>query len=121
MKTLEEMIAVMQAKLDGKPIERCYLYTHGNWVPSNNPSWNWEYFDYRVAVTKPSVDWSVLSKDVVAIATDADGTHWAYADVPTNDEESWIGDYLFRAEYIASFVPGTCDWRDSLIVRPEGV
>jgi hypothetical protein len=121
MKTDEEKIAVMQAKLAGKPIERSVIYTADDWVPSGKPAWNWAVYDYRVAVTKPSIDWSVLSEEVVAIATDENGRSWGYRKVPVIEGSHWSGVGLFRADFIASFTPGTCDWRDSLIVRPEGV
>src|SRR6476659_8126448 len=121
MKTLAEMIAVMQAALDGKPIECGSLDNRWPWVLNDKPAWDWGAFDYRVAVTKPSVDWSVLSKEVVAIATDECGNSWIFEVVPTLGKFCWSGIGLARANYIASFAPGTCDWRDSLIVRPEGV
>lgn len=60
-KTTKEKIAVMQAFVDGKPIEICEV--GGNWI-SLHPDWkgqevcwNWEEYDYRVAPPKPKEIW----------------------------------------------------------------
>jgi len=47
VKTLSEKIAVMQAALEGRPIER---KPHGwrTWLPVEHPKWDWSLFDYRV-------------------------------------------------------------------------
>lgn len=50
MKTTEEMIAVMQAYVDGKDIEIC-AYGTCDWlvIPLNiQPLWNWGDYSYRV-------------------------------------------------------------------------
>lgn len=48
MKTIKEMIAVMQAYADGKTIE-CYGYSYlNNWTEVENPKWDWWNYDYRV-------------------------------------------------------------------------
>lgn len=47
-------IAVMQAFVDGKPIE--YKYRHDQkdpWERNDNPGWEWAHIDYRVAPPKP--------------------------------------------------------------------
>ena len=49
MKTIEERIAVMQAFVDGKDIERFVENISGSfWIFDLTPSWNWYSFDYRV-------------------------------------------------------------------------
>jgi hypothetical protein len=48
MKTTAEKIAVMQAFLDGVPME---ILTDGNWslwLPTGEPEWRWGASDYRV-------------------------------------------------------------------------
>ena len=53
MKSLQEMIAVMQAASEGKKIEsRIRLNQHGEYSPwrfDSNERWNWHDSDYRVA------------------------------------------------------------------------
>ena len=45
MKTVHEMIQIMQAYERGEQIEN---YCHGEWILCEKPKWNWEYADYRV-------------------------------------------------------------------------
>ena len=45
MKTTEEMIAVMQAYVDGKEIE---YESYSKWEKVTEPAWNWGGNDYRV-------------------------------------------------------------------------
>lgn len=47
MKTTQEMIAVMQAYVDGKKVQ----FSHINcniWADSPTPSWDWRACDYRI-------------------------------------------------------------------------
>lgn len=62
MKTLEEMIEVMQAARDGKQIEFCpRSHEHrGPWTPTSDPTWNWKTFDYRVAPEPWEEAWKVF-------------------------------------------------------------
>lgn len=50
MKTLDEMIAVMQAARDGKLIERRSWNANSltGWYPAAEPTWDWGLWDYRV-------------------------------------------------------------------------
>jgi hypothetical protein len=52
MTTIQEQIAVMQAFADGKEIEFESAIDH-SWYTTRAPSWNWSYYNYRVAVPKP--------------------------------------------------------------------
>ncbi len=45
--TTEEMIAVMQAFVDGKEIE-ARLKRGGHWIAANHPCWDWKVYEYRV-------------------------------------------------------------------------
>ena len=47
MKTIAEMIAVMQAYEDGKEIEY-YSEVCSEWKKATTPAWNWYTTDYRV-------------------------------------------------------------------------
>ena len=50
VKTLEEKIKVMQACLEGKPIEMKLnmQLNWSSWSPTSPPNFNWEYSDYRI-------------------------------------------------------------------------
>jgi hypothetical protein len=56
MKTTAEKIAVMQAFINKNEIEQKALDGPEKiqvWVNTKAPSWNWDFFDYRVAPPKP--------------------------------------------------------------------
>jgi len=59
MKTLDEMIAVMQAAKEGKTIECRISNAHAlsHWYEEKNPWWNWKEFDYRVKPGEPRRVW----------------------------------------------------------------
>lgn len=90
----EAAIKVMQAWLDGKPIE-ARGKVNAAWGPigTGGPVWNWGGFDYRVKAVLPSVDWSHVNERLNWLAVGANGKA-----------------YLFER--------GTCDWRESLVCRP---
>lgn len=56
----QQKIAVMQAFVDGKAIESRDKRLSGTamwalWVPGDEPNWNWEQLEYRVAVVVKAV------------------------------------------------------------------
>jgi len=57
MKSIDEMIAVMQSARDGKLIESAHSEEEcGNlkyWVDDPSPTWSWANRDYRVKVVNP--------------------------------------------------------------------
>ena len=72
------------------------------------------------AVTKPSIDWSHVNENFKWLAMDADGTFHIYTDKPLQGNQQWTTNLpCTPATHFASFVPGTCDWRDSLVKRPN--
>ena len=72
------------------------------------------------AVTKPSIDWSHVSEDFQYLAMDSGGLHHLFAENPEPIAVEWTTHALYiYAEHFASFVPGTCNWRDSLVKRPD--
>lgn len=119
MTTTAQKIAIMQAFAEGKLVE-C-LGFDGAWSAypkGQEPVWNWDDFDYRVAETKPSINWDHVSKDYNYLAEDGDGTGYLYAFKPVNDSAQWFSTASSYAASFASFKHGTCDWKDSLVVRP---
>ena len=72
------------------------------------------------AVTKPSIDWSHVSEEFQYLAMGADGRCWLWVTKPAPFQEQWCGGSLaIKAENFSSSIPGTCDWRDSLVKRPD--
>ena len=72
------------------------------------------------AITKPSIDWNHVGEDYKYLAVDEDGRSWLWVEKPTPFREQWCGGGVTaNAENFASFTPGTCDWRDSLVKRPD--
>jgi len=114
-------IEVMQAFAEGKKIQ----YNNGyGWVVVKNPSWDWLSIDYRVKpVSKPSINWDHVHPDYKWLATDADGTTFLYKEEPIAGVGQWRGQSwgFVRADTFASFIPGDCDWKESLVQRPESV
>ena len=72
------------------------------------------------ATTKPSIDWNHVSEGFQYLAMDADGESYLYIDEPQQDEQQWMSSLrLATANLFASFTSGTCDWKDSLVERPN--
>ena len=72
------------------------------------------------AAVKPSIDWSHVSEDFQYLAMDENGKHCLFAEKPEPIVLEWAADALYiNAKHFASFIPGTCDWKDSLVKRPE--
>ena len=100
---------------------RTSIYTNeGKYYVDSNAT----LFPYPVeitkAVTKPSIDWNHVSEVFHYLAMDEDGHHYLFVEEPEPGEEEWTTFYLFTpAKHFASFVPGTCDWKDSLVKRPD--
>ena len=73
------------------------------------------------AITKPSIDWDHVSENFQYLAMDSGGLHHLFAEKPEPTAVEWTTHALYiYAEHFASFTPGTCNWRDSLVKRPEG-
>lgn len=72
------------------------------------------------AITKPSIDWSHVSEYFQYLAMDEDGRCWLWVSKPAPFQDEWNGrGVTAKAENFASFISGTCDWKDSLVERPE--
>lgn len=126
MKTLEQKIAVMQAALEGKEIAFTYMSEGAsvNIAQGNDILWDWHTFDYNVYEepnTMPSIDWSHVHPDFNYLATDDTGDTYLYEMIPSAcDGGHWgAGGPCSPAISHASFKPGTCDWKDSLVERPK--
>ena len=68
-------IKVMQAYLEGKPIEFVNRYENWEvWQGDREPMWNWANSIYRVKEpTKPSINWDEVSEEYNWLACDKNG------------------------------------------------
>lgn len=90
-----------------------------DWVPHKKPLFDSDC-EYRIKPTKPSIDWSVHNFNY--LATSSTGVTFMYEKEPIKDEvmKVWLADGCAApAKWLTSFKAGTCDWKDSLVKRPE--
>lgn len=110
----------------GRP-EIEYLYCDGDlppvWMLSNSIIF-YDDIQYRIK-SKPYINWSHVHKDFIAMARDSSGECYLYVHKPPildDSFDSWeemqrnLG--CASAERFSSFTQGTCDWKDSLVMRP---
>ena len=72
------------------------------------------------AVTKPSIDWSHVSLEYNYLAQDSNGKGYLCGKNPSRHTLAWVMESPYiRATTFTSYVPGTCDWKDSLVKRPN--
>lgn len=120
-KTLE-MIAVMQAYVDGKPIESQSRGAE-HWYSSGTglPIWDWGDCDYRIATTPDSINWDHVSPEWKYMARDNSGGAWLHKDKPKlTSLQIWEGNYdPIPCFHFSSYVRGNVDWKDSLVKRPD--
>jgi len=77
-----------------------------------------KHYQFRIK-SKPWINWEHVSDDVVAIATDEDEYTYLYRDIGgITEKNAWRGRVAMLADGLKSFIPGTCAWQDSLVMRP---
>ena len=83
-------------------------------------------FPYPVEVvkatttTKPSIDWNHVSPEYNYLAQDSNGQGYLCGKNPSRHIFAWVMNSPYtRATTFTSYVPGTCDWQDSLVKRPD--
>lgn len=74
-------------------------------------------------IVKPSINWDNVRDEYIFLAQDDMGNAWLYKEEPTIDDDDgyWdaaLGNFAL-ADTHASYTPGTCDWKDSLVARPK--
>ena len=70
--------------------------------------------------TKPSIDWSHVSPEYNYLAQDANGDGYLCGKEPSHHTSAWDMEFPYlSATTFTSYVPGTCDWKDSLVKRPN--
>ena len=115
----EEQVALFEDWLDGKEIE--HKISSGYFVFIKEPSWH-KSNTYRIALTKPSINWDHVQPMYKYMATDKNGRTYLYTELPVEWESGEVfhtdnGDDC-DATCFTSFKAGTCDWKDSLVQRP---
>lgn len=121
----KEKIAVMQAYVDGKPIEG---RQHDRaWVTfGGEPEWDWVDWDYRVkSLAQDVIPWDAITDEFICSARDEDGTVViATHPLVPNTDGKWACDameavFLEDAKrFFNGFERGEVGWRDSLQYRP---
>lgn len=72
------------------------------------------------AATKPSIDWSHVSSEYNYLVQESDGEGYLCGEKPSRTESGWNTESSYTlASTFTSYVPGTCDWTDSLVKRPD--
>ena len=73
-------------------------------------------------VVKPSIDWEHVDSKFNYLAEDANGDAFLYEKEPFSTMTAFCngGGDVAEVFMFASYVKGTCDWKDSLIKRPSG-
>ena len=101
------------------------FYTSGGHILSNSTKQS--LFQYPVKIvqdesaTKPSIDWSHVKDKYKWLSVNANGSADVYEDEPKVGECGyWYNpkECGYKVNGLASYVPGTCDWKDSLVERP---
>ena len=75
------------------------------------------------ALTKPSIDWSHVKGKYKWLSVDKNGRAYVSEEKPTHIESDFWQipkKAYFNVNGLSSYSRGTCDWKDSLVKRPEG-
>lgn len=117
-------VALFAARVDGQTIEyRNAVDPH--WTIVRHPSWtDWSLYRVRPEpVTQDSIDWSDVVPEFVAMVRHGVGkaTLTTERDMYIRNVEWWSDNPTCRwidASTFTSYKRGTCDWTDSLVLRP---
>lgn len=116
-------IEIMQHFVDGGEVEEDLITDV--FTISEDPMWDWENCTYRKKLTKDKfTNWEILPPEYKWIARDGNGYVYAGTYPPEIEACDWRWvhtKHLIRVDMLTCFKRGTCDWKDSLIVRPEDV
>lgn len=119
----EKHRAIAHAWVDGAKVEarnpKSKYPAFNEWQIIEPPAWL-EDWEYRIKLTKPSINWEHVAPEYVALATDSDGNSFIYTRIPEATANTWTAACPCKsADVFQSFVKGTCDWKDSLVIRPS--
>lgn len=112
-----------KATLKAEP-QLVFLDAVGVWFPwSNLKDTLWPHLTYRAvrpAPTKPSINWDHVAPWVRYMVKRSFGEAWGLECKPHLEPERWYATTgrMTVLNGFASYDPGTCDWKDSLVSRP---
>jgi hypothetical protein len=114
---------IAEWKRMGKPVRETLDPSDGLWLELYEE--DCDFFEnalYRIK-SKPSINWDHVSECVVAMATNSNGATEFYGRSPwvNIDIGRWLCSrfpLLGSADILSSFTQGTCDWKESLVMRP---
>lgn len=92
------------------------------WIDCERPSF-FEGTKYRIKKTKPTINWDHVASTFNWLAVDDNDKAYLYENKPALVAKEYWNDssgISIHAEHFASFKRGNCDWRESLVKRPEG-
>ena len=102
-------------------MERTYA-ADGKFVKSNEAPSLYPYpVEIVKKVVKPSINWEHVSGEYKYLAEDSNGAAFLYEKEPFLSLDSWgiQGGEASVVRMFASYIPGTCNWKDSLVTRPD--
>ena len=103
--------------IDG--LSACYT-ADGNYHHTGNITLFLHPVEIVKAIIKPSIDWSHVSPEYGYLFQDSDGEGYLCHDKPSRIESGWNTEsHYISADVFTSYVPGNCDWEDSLVKRPN--
>lgn len=71
-------------------------------------------------ITKPSIDWEHVDSKFNYLAEDSSGEAFLYEKEPILSLDFWgiQGGKVSAVYMFATYIPGTCVWKESLVARP---
>lgn len=117
----KRMIEVMQAYVDGERVESRLDRSWADWEKVEFPEWNFPNVYYRIAKTPDTINWDHVAPEFKYMARGENGFGYLYNHKPILLENTWEwieGTKIAKPELFSSYRRGTCDWKDSLVIRP---
>lgn len=116
LNTLEEIKEIFKTYEPGMPVR--ISSPHGSVTVAEEIKWNFESYHYSIPKVRPNIDWNQVSEKYKWLAVDENGEAYLYSQEPFIDTDGWYGaDCIVNADAFVSYVPGTVDWKDSLVSR----
>ncbi len=115
-----EAAKVMLAYADGAEVQ---VLGNDDWCDVPEANFDWHHRAYRVKPRKPSINWDHVGPKFNWLAINDEGDGVLFDKEPCRTHIGWGLDEGFYHSVIgctfASFDPGNCDWKDSLVERPK--
>ena len=120
MKTYNHEWLIAEWERMGRPEVEIRSRNSEVWRPDKNPCFYVE-FEYRIK-SKPFINWEHVSEEYCFLANDEGRGSFLYGNTPVKSTRSntWspVVGYFTVSKSHKSFTQGTCDWKDSLVMRP---